>query len=150
MQTVKTPIRLGGCHVGFVMRRLNLTLWSCKYCIWPAQFYITPGKQCSLIKCDISRTTTKPTKWPVRPAKTLTSLCIRSVWSESSLTTWRRFGSLATHIAHSKDSIQTGWKPRLIWVFTGCTGPDSSVGRVSAPGNGRSRVRSRAATYQSR
>ena len=29
------------------------------------------------------------------------------------------------------------------------TGPDSSVGRVSAPGNGRSRVRSRAATYQS-
>ena len=30
------------------------------------------------------------------------------------------------------------------------TGPDSSIGRVSAPGNGRSRVRSRAATYQSR
>ena len=30
------------------------------------------------------------------------------------------------------------------------TGPGSSVGRVSAPGNGRSRVRSRAATYQSR
>ena len=28
------------------------------------------------------------------------------------------------------------------------TGPDSSAGRVSAPGNGRSRVR--AATYQSR
>ena len=30
------------------------------------------------------------------------------------------------------------------------TGPDSSVGRVSVPGNGRSRVRSRAAAYQSR
>ena len=30
------------------------------------------------------------------------------------------------------------------------TGPCSSVGRVSAPGNGMSRVRSRAATYQSR
>ena len=29
-------------------------------------------------------------------------------------------------------------------------GPDSSVGRVSASGNGRSRVRSRAARYQSR
>ena len=29
------------------------------------------------------------------------------------------------------------------------TGPDSAVGRVSAPGNGRSRVRSRAATFQS-
>ena len=34
--------------------------------------------------------------------------------------------------------------PRLL------TGSDSSVGRVSAPGNGRSRVRSRAAIYQSR
>ena len=30
------------------------------------------------------------------------------------------------------------------------TVPDSSVGRVSAPGKGRSRVRSPAATYQSR
>ena len=30
------------------------------------------------------------------------------------------------------------------------TGPGNSVGRVSAPGNGRSRVRSRGATYQSR
>ena len=30
------------------------------------------------------------------------------------------------------------------------TGPDSSVGRVSAPENGRSWVRSRAAIYQSR
>ena len=33
---------------------------------------------------------------------------------------------------------------------SGVTGPGSSVGRVSASGNGRSRVRSRAATYQSR
>ena len=30
------------------------------------------------------------------------------------------------------------------------TGPDSSIGSVSAPGNGRSWVRSQAATYQSR
>ena len=35
-------------------------------------------------------------------------------------------------------------------TFAMRTGHDSSVGRVSAPGNGRSRVRSRAATYQSR
>ena len=34
-------------------------------------------------------------------------------------------------------------------VAIGLTGPDSSVDRVSAPGKGRSRVRSRAATYQS-
>ena len=30
------------------------------------------------------------------------------VWSESSLSTWRRFGSLAIHIVHSQDSGQTG------------------------------------------
>ena len=49
------------------------------------------------------------------------SLGIRPVWSESSLSTWRKLGSLATHWAHSKDSDQTGRMPRLIWVFTGCT-----------------------------
>ena len=33
----------------------------------------------------MSRSTTKPSKWPVRPAKTQISLGIRPVWSESSL-----------------------------------------------------------------
>ena len=47
---------------------------------------------------------------------------IRPVWSESSLSAWRKLGSLATHWAHSEDSDQTGRMPRLIWVFTGCTG----------------------------
>ena len=37
-----------------------------------------------------------------------------------------------------------------ILISLECTDPDSSVGRVSAPGNVRSRVRSRATTYQSR
>ena len=63
---------------------------------------------------------TKPTKWQVRPAKTQFSLGIRPVWSESSLTAWRKLGSLATHWAHSEDSDQTGRMPRLIWVFAGC------------------------------
>ena len=45
---------------------------------------------------------TKPTKWHVRPANTWISLGICPVWSESSLTAWRNFGSLATHCAHSK------------------------------------------------
>ena len=40
-----------------------------------------------------------------------------SVWSESSLSAWRYLGSLATHSTHSEDSDQTGWRPRLIWVF---------------------------------
>ena len=46
---------------------------------------------------------TKPTKWSVRPAKTQISLGISPVWSELSLSTWRNFGSLATHWAQSKD-----------------------------------------------
>ena len=39
----------------------------------------------------------------VLPAKTQVSLGIRLVWSESSLSTWRKLGSLATHWAHSED-----------------------------------------------
>ena len=49
------------------------------------------------------------------------SLGIRPVWSESLFSAWRRFESLATHWAHSKDSDQNGRMPRLIWVFAGCT-----------------------------
>ena len=40
---------------------------------------------------------------------------------QSLLPTWRKLGSLATHWVHTKDSDQTGWMPRLIWVFAGCT-----------------------------
>ena len=57
----------------------------------------------------------------VRPAKTQISLGIRPVWSESSLSAWRKLGSLATHWAHSEDSDQTERMPRLIWVFAGRT-----------------------------
>ena len=64
---------------------------------------------------------TKQKKVPVRPAKTLISLGICPVWSESSLSAWRKLGSLATHWVHSEDSDQTGQMPRLIWVFAGCT-----------------------------
>ena len=56
-----------------------------------------------------------------RPAKTQISLGIRPVWSESSLSAWKKLGSLATHWAHSEDSDQTGRMPRLIWVFAGRT-----------------------------
>ena len=69
-----------------------------------------------------SRLMTKLTKQHMRPEKTQISLGIRPVWSESSLSAWRKLGSLATHWAHSEDSDQTGPMPRLIWVFAGCTG----------------------------
>ena len=70
---------------------------------------------------NVSCLMTKPTKWHVPPAKTHISLDIRPVWSESSLSAWRKLGSLATHWVHSEDSDQTDRMPRLIWVFAGCT-----------------------------
>ena len=45
--------------------------------------------------CYMSRLMTKPTELHVRPANTQISLGMRPVWSESSLSTWRKLGSLA-------------------------------------------------------
>ena len=83
--------------------------------------YLWCNELCSQFKVKMSSHMTKPTKWYVHPVKTQISLGIRPVWSESSLSAWRKHGSLATHSAHSEDSDQTGRMPRLIWVFTGCT-----------------------------
>ena len=58
---------------------------------------------------------TKPTKWPVRSAKSQIRLGICLVWSESSLSTWRNLGALATQWVDIKDSDQTGQMP-LRWV----------------------------------
>ena len=55
----------------------------------------------------------KTGKMTVRPTKI--SLGIRPVWSESSLSAWRKLESLATDWAHSEDSDQTGQS----WVFAG-------------------------------
>ena len=70
---------------------------------------------------SLSQRMTKPTKWHVRPAKTKLSLCICPVWSDSSLSAWRKLDSIATHWAHSEDSDPTGRMPRLIWAFAGRT-----------------------------
>ena len=43
------------------------------------------------------------------------------VWSESSLSAWRKFVSLATHWAHSEDSDRTGRMALLFWDFAGRT-----------------------------
>ena len=61
----------------------------------------------------------KPTKWHVRPVKSQISLGIRPIWSGSSLSAWRKLGSLATQWAHSEYADKSGWMPRLIWVFAG-------------------------------
>ena len=63
---------------------------------------------------------TKPTKWVCAQRR------LRSAWAstqsdQSSLSAWRKLGSLATHWAHCEDSEQTGRMPRLIRVFAGRT-----------------------------
>ena len=73
------------------------------------------------INQHMSHLVTKPTKWHVHPATTQISLGIHPVWSESSLCAWRKLGSLATHWAHSEDTDQIWWMPRLIWGFAGHT-----------------------------
>ena len=52
---------------------------------------------------QLSRLMTKPTKWHMRPAKSQISLGTCPVWSESSLSAWRKLGSLATDWVHSKE-----------------------------------------------
>ena len=47
--------------------------------------------------------TDKTNKMSVRPAKAQISLGIRPVWKESSLSAWRKLGSLATQWAKSED-----------------------------------------------
>ena len=88
--------------------------------IWFEGNKLTSPQYLTLQK-HLSHLMTKPTKWHVHPAKTQISLGIRPVWSESSLSAWRKLGSLATHWAHSEDSDQTGQMPRLIGVFAGLT-----------------------------
>ena len=51
-------------------------------------------------KTDLSRLMTKPTKWSLHPAKTELP-----VWSEFSLSAWRKLGSIATQKAHSAHAI---------------------------------------------
>ena len=56
----------------------------------------------------MSRLTTKSTKY-VRPAKTQISLGKCPLWSESSLSAWRKLRSLAIQWVPSEDSDQPGW-----------------------------------------
>ena len=68
----------------------------------------------------MSRLMIKPIKRHVRPVKTQIGLGICPVWSVFAVR-MKKLGSLVTHWAHSEESDQTGWMPRLIRVFAGCT-----------------------------
>ena len=63
----------------------------------------------------------KTNKMTVRPAKTQMSLGICPVWSETSLCAQLVAKGPSFLHAHSEDSDQIGWMPRLIWVFAGRT-----------------------------
>ena len=104
------------CHfVGFVVRRLTLFLNKSSITTSRCIFY------CLLMPIwqHLEPWHDKTSKMNVRPAKTQISLGIHPVWSESSLSAWRKFGSLATHWEQSEDSDQTGQMPRLIRVSAG-------------------------------
>ena len=67
----------------------------------------------------MGRNMRKHTWWYVHLTKTQISLRIRTVWSDSSLSTWRNFASLAIQTAPSEDSDQSAHSRRLIRIFTG-------------------------------
>ena len=59
----------------------------------------------------------KHTVWHVFPTKTQISMCIHTIWLESSLSTWRNFASLAIQNVPSEDSDQSARMCRLIWTL---------------------------------
>ena len=77
---------------------------------------------------------TKPTKWLCAQRRLRKG--IHLVWSVSSLSAWRKLGSLAAHWAHSEDSDQNGRMPKLIWVFAGrtCHFVGFLMRRLNSPG----------------
>ena len=101
------------CHN--LMRQLNLLSHS------NTHLPLHPNTQQSLCLKQHELRHYKTNNVAVCPAKTQISLGIRLVWSESSLSAWRKLGSLATHWVHSEDSDQTGQMSRLIRVFAGRT-----------------------------
>ena len=68
----------------------------------------------------LSRRMTKPTKWPLHPAKTQISLCIRPDWQVFAVRMKKHW--VLIPIEYCADSDQTGRMPRLIWVFAGHKG----------------------------
>ena len=114
------------CHQHIAFVYIHSSLVSTLVCFLFFLFAVTTffsavnGKFC-FVERIIEPRHDKTNKMSVRPPKTQLNLSIRPVWSESSLSAWRKLGSLATHRAHSKDSDQTGRMPRLIWVFAGRT-----------------------------
>ena len=72
-----------------------------------------------------------------------------SYWNECCVPILPGFTSLAKVWVCAVANFPIKLPKERVHAYTRETGPNSSIGRVSAPGNGRSLVRSRAVTYQS-
>ena len=83
------------------------TRGSSRACAVRSHYIGTRGSSRRITTFDLSLCMIKPTKCPVRPAKTRISMGIHPVWSESSLSAWRIIRSLATHNTHNEDFDQT-------------------------------------------
>ena len=80
-------------HLWWSIKAKKLTIMWSDFTWWKKLEY---PQELMLFVYLLSQCMTKLTKWPVHPAKTPISLGIRPVWSESSLSAWRKLGSIAT------------------------------------------------------
>ena len=96
-----------------MVKNQNAFKWQILDCVCSRETCFQHGT----VKTYLSRLMTKPAKWHVCPAKTQISLGIPPVWSESSLSAWRKFGSLATHWAHSADFCLLPYILKTIWCM---------------------------------
>ena len=109
-------------------RRISLFWKSQNALIWvliKLQFLWTAVRQsywmsCCLLEADeMSRHMIKPTKW-LRSQRRLRSAWASAQFDQSSLCTQWVAKDQAFFMWTMKTD-QTGWMPRLIWVFAGCT-----------------------------
>ena len=111
----KTQIRLCICAVWSVFESYwsLATLW-----VWREDWSVYTSVQADKSLCLAQISAWQNKHIDLCAQQTQISLGIHPVWSESSLSAWRSFGSLAILRAHSKDTDKNGWMPRLILVFT--------------------------------
>ena len=86
-------------EVSFEMNKFLFKQWQISHCYKCEVLHVRAVDR-------LSHHMTKPTKWHVHPSKTQISRGIRPVWSDSSLSAWRKLGSLATHWAQAKTLIR--------------------------------------------
>ena len=105
----------GDAHMSHIMRKP--VLWG----LWLGKIRssLLSFTSCSEAWFELSHD--KTNKMTVRPAKTQISLGICPVLSESLLCAQWVAKDLNFLHADSEGSDQSGWMPRLIWVFAGCT-----------------------------